>query len=115
MDGNQSIISWVGNVFSGAAILGTLIGVIPTIAAVVALIWYLIQIYESNTVQAWRKERARKKLILLHQKVSRLELLIADTHDKAIMDKIKAEIAGRVDIDAAFQRVAQPKPDEPAI
>jgi len=50
------ILDWV----SAGAVIGSIAGILPPIAAVFAIIWYCIQIYESKTVQNWirrRKER----------------------------------------------------------
>ncbi len=38
---------------SAMAIVATLLGLLPSIAALAGIIWYGIQIYESKTVQAW--------------------------------------------------------------
>ena len=49
----------VGDVISVGAILGSLAGWLPPLAALAAIIWYSIEIYESATVQKivkrWRK------------------------------------------------------------
>jgi len=45
------------NFLSLGAILGSLYGIITPLAAVAALIWYLLQIYESKLVQDWLKHR----------------------------------------------------------
>ena len=60
-----------GHMASIGAILGTLFGYLPYIAAVVAVIWYLLQIWESQTVQKWWHpnmtplERERKLALLV--------------------------------------------------
>jgi hypothetical protein len=47
---------------SAAAILSSMMGWLPPLCAIVGLIWYLLQIWESQTVQglvaAWRIRRA---------------------------------------------------------
>lgn len=45
---------------SVAAILGTFAGWLPPLAALAAIIWYAINIYESKTVQAWLAQRRGK-------------------------------------------------------
>lgn len=45
----------VADVVSALAILGTLSGMLPPLAALGALTWYVIQVYESDTVQSWIK------------------------------------------------------------
>jgi hypothetical protein len=71
------VFQWVGNVVSLAAIAGTLAGWLPLFAALVAIVWYSIQIWESHTVREYlshrqkirktkrvAKLRAREKIIL---------------------------------------------------
>lgn len=50
---------------SAGAIIGAILGLLPALAALGAIVWYLIQIYESRTFQHWianlrMKNRARK-------------------------------------------------------
>ena len=40
---------------SAGAIVGSLVGYLPPLAAALAIIWYCIQIYESKTFQGWLK------------------------------------------------------------
>lgn len=65
--------AWIGNALSLSAIAGTLLGYFPAIAAVVALIWYLIQISESDTVQRYLMNRRRRKLARLKARLLLLE------------------------------------------
>jgi hypothetical protein len=48
-------IDWV----SAITVVGAVAGYLPPIAAVFAIIWYLIQIYESRTVQGWLKREKK--------------------------------------------------------
>lgn len=64
MSSNHRLVNYSVDVLSVGAILGTLAGYLPAIAAFGAIVWYAIQIYESKTVQAWlriRRHRARRK------------------------------------------------------
>ena len=99
-----SIDKWAGNIVSVGAIFGTFIGWLPGIAAFIAFVWYLIQIYESATVQLWLKRRLLKKLQRLHQQASELELQLVDTTDRETLDRLKKTIAMRVDIDVGLQK-----------
>lgn len=45
---------------SGMAIVATLLGFLPSIAAIAGIIWYGIQIFESKTVQGWIAKRKAK-------------------------------------------------------
>lgn len=51
----------VAHLASAFAIVGTFIGLLPSIAAGVAILWYAVQVYESHTVQQYIKKRRRKK------------------------------------------------------
>lgn len=72
-DTTHSIQAWAGNIISVGAIAGSWLGHIPALAAIVALIWYLIQIYESLTVQRWLANRRVRKLARLKARVVMLE------------------------------------------
>ena len=69
----MNFTSWLGHGFSGAAILGTLLGWFPHVAALVAIIWYAIQIYESATVQTWFHTRRLRRIAKLKKAMARLE------------------------------------------
>lgn len=45
---------------SGLAIVATLVGLLPSIAAIAGIVWYGIQIFESKTVQGWLAKRKAK-------------------------------------------------------
>jgi hypothetical protein len=65
--------TWLGNVISIGAIIGAIFGVVPFIAALVALVWYLIQIFESATAQRWMAGRRERKIARLRAKILMLE------------------------------------------
>lgn len=47
-------------VVDGAAALvagGTLAGILPHVAALFTVIWYVLQVYETKTIQRWRRRR----------------------------------------------------------
>jgi hypothetical protein len=51
----------LGDAASVAVVLGTLAAWLPAIAALVSIVWGLIRIYETNTVQGWMTRRKEKK------------------------------------------------------
>lgn len=62
----------VADTASAGAVFGAFLGIFPPLAAFGALIWYMIQIFESDTVQHWlhrhkvltarrRKRRSKRK------------------------------------------------------
>jgi hypothetical protein len=75
MEDGQNAISWLGHMLSSAAIVGTIVGWFPAVAAVVALFWYIIQIYESKTCQRWLTSRRLRKMARLKIVMARLEAL----------------------------------------
>src|SRR2546422_2370618 len=42
-------------------------------AALIAFVWYVIQIYESNTVQAWLRNRRQQKIARSEEHTSELQ------------------------------------------
>lgn len=66
MDGRQTSMhghaTIFGHVISTGAVIGSVAGWLPPISAFVALIWYLISIWETETVQGWvRRLRGQPK------------------------------------------------------
>lgn len=51
MDNHSEGIKTVVDVASVGTILGTIIGYLPAVAAFVSIVWGLIRIYETQTVQ----------------------------------------------------------------
>lgn len=59
-DPQLDLSHWIGHGLSLAAILSTLAGLLPAIAALAAVVWYAVQIYESETCQKWLDKRRMK-------------------------------------------------------
>lgn len=59
---HTALMNSVGNLVSAGTIMGTLAGALPPLAAAVAVLWYLIQIWESQTVQKSLHRRRRRHL-----------------------------------------------------
>lgn len=66
---DHTLIYWLGNFASASAIVTTLLGILPSVAAIVALVWYLIQIYESQTIQVWIAKRRVQRIARLQAKL----------------------------------------------
>ncbi len=73
MESHHSISQWVGNVIGVSAIVSTVIGWLPAIAAAIAVVWYAIQIYESVTVRAWLAKRQVHRIARLKARLMILE------------------------------------------
>ncbi len=50
----------VVDAFSIGTVIGTLAGILPSVAAIFTIIWTSIRIYETETVQRILRRRARK-------------------------------------------------------
>jgi hypothetical protein len=68
--------NWLGHIVSLFAIGGSLFGLIPALAALLAVIWYALEIYENRTVQRWVRARKLRKLVRLRARAVALELSI---------------------------------------
>jgi hypothetical protein len=53
----KHVIDWT----SIGIAFGTLIQILPSIAAALSIVWSIIRIYETKTVQAWLKHRKETK------------------------------------------------------
>lgn len=53
----KHVIDWT----SIGIALGTLMQILPSIAAALSIVWSVIRIYETKTVQAWLKNRKAKQ------------------------------------------------------
>ncbi len=67
------LLSWIGNGASAGAVISTMVGWLPPAAAVIAFIWYVIQIYESATVQKWIRNRRTRKIARMKAQVLMME------------------------------------------
>lgn len=66
-----------GDVSAIGVITVTLISILPPIAAVLAIIWYIVQIYESRTIQNKLRSIKLRRLVNLRAKAVALELSIS--------------------------------------
>jgi hypothetical protein len=67
----------ISNLISSGTAAGVVVGAVfsflPPVAALVALVWYFIQIWESATVRAWIAKRRTRKLARMKAEVIMLE------------------------------------------
>jgi hypothetical protein len=101
MENGQGLVSWIGHAFSSVTLVGAIVGWFPGVAAAVALLWYSIQIYESNTFQRWLTTRRLQKIAQLKIEMARLEALelVAHPHNRA--DIAPARVAAAELIESA--------------
>jgi hypothetical protein len=67
-----------GDAVSIGVIGGTLLNYLPPAAAFFAIAWYVIQMYESKTIQNMLRTRRLKQLVAIRAKATALELLIRE-------------------------------------
>lgn len=77
MESHHTLSQWVGNVLSAGVILGSFLGWLPLLGAGVAMVWYTIQIFESDTVRAWLARRKIRRIARLKAKLLMLESHVA--------------------------------------
>lgn len=70
---HTSVVTWIANIVSGVTIISALTAIIPPVAAIVAVIWYVIQIKESTTYQGWLAKRRHTRLAKLRAEIAALE------------------------------------------
>jgi hypothetical protein len=87
----------VGDILSAGAIIGTFVGWLPAAAALAGFVWYLIQIWESKTVQDWLNKR------LMLRKARRIAKLRAK--EKVIVAQLEALETIRQAKTEAFEKV----------
>jgi len=49
-------IKIAGDIVSVTTVVGTLAGILPSIAAVFTIVWTSIRIYETETIQSWLRK-----------------------------------------------------------
>jgi hypothetical protein len=45
-------LKWIGDFISISTVIGTLAGMLPSVAALISIVWSSIRIYETKTVQS---------------------------------------------------------------
>lgn len=77
MDQNHPFATWMSNAVGGGAILASAMGWLPLMVTVIggitAIVWYSIQIAESETVRRWTASRRARKVARLKAKLILLE------------------------------------------
>ena len=71
-----------GDATAVGVIAATLLAWLPPAAALFAIAWYIIQMYESKTIQNMLRTRRLKKLVTIRAKATALELLIREKNSE---------------------------------
>lgn len=63
MTSDQHIVAakHAADAVGAVAILGAFLGYMPALAALGALVWYCVQVWESKTVQGWWRQRRQRR------------------------------------------------------
>jgi hypothetical protein len=92
-------VALVTDVVSAGAIIGTIFGVLPFVAAFAGMIWYGIQIWESRTVQHWWRNR---QMIRKAKKIARLrakeKVIVAQLEALELVRSAKVEARTKVEV-----------------
>ena len=75
MDQHHGIFNYVTNAVGVGTIVGALWGAIPIIGAMVAIIWYAINIVESATYKNWSLRRHKKRVAKAEARLAYLRSL----------------------------------------
>lgn len=90
---------------AAVAIVASFVGYLPPIAAVLAILWYLLQFWESRTLQSYMRARTRRKILRLTAQLAALQLHSAA--DAAAADlKLTAKVAAK-----DLANMSKPLPD----
>jgi len=60
---NHPNLSPVADIISVGAVVGSIMHALPPLAAVVAILWYCLEIWESDTVRDMLQDRRRKERV----------------------------------------------------
>ena len=108
--GDFNWVAWLGHIMSPLTVVGVMLGWFPVFAVVLAVLWYLVQLYESRFVQTRLGVRRVRKMAKLKIEMAKLEALELIAHPVQTVDKVV--IAAAV---AAAERVLEAARDEAKI
>ncbi|HEY5409465.1 MAG TPA: hypothetical protein VIJ94_01945 [Caulobacteraceae bacterium] len=86
LNDHSPISYWLANLAGAGSIVGAILGYTPALAALVALVWYLIQIVESKTVKGIIAGRRVRKLARLKAQAIMLEAKLAHPTTPSAVD-----------------------------
>lgn len=91
-DSARHPIAVATDILAASAIFGSIVSWLPPIAAFLSIVWFMIQIWESNTTQksliGWRTRRQQHKLARLHAKakITAARIAAIEVQHKALDD-----------------------------
>lgn len=96
---DNRVVTHTADGISAAAIVGAAMGYLPAFAALAAIIWYCVQIWESKSVQKWvrlrrlqgiRKRRALRGTMAVQAQVASAKVEAAEALAQATLDTAQA-------------------------
>ena len=79
-EGDPTVITAAGHALAPGILIASFAGFLPAVGALVAIIFYCIQIFESDTVQKWRHSRRLRKIAAAKVELDRLLALELVAH-----------------------------------
>src|ERR1039458_3714953 len=86
--GDFNWVAWLGHIMSPLTVVGVMLGWFPVFAVVLAVLWYLVQLYESRFVQTRLGVRRVRKMAKLKIEMAKLEALELIAHPVQTVDKV---------------------------
>jgi hypothetical protein len=78
---HAAIATASADTISAGAIVASFLGWLPPIAAIAAILWYVIQIYESRTFQKWvRLQRRRRRQHQALKRIANAAVQVTEAH-----------------------------------
>jgi hypothetical protein len=93
--GDFNFATWIGNTLSPITVFGVVIGWFPSIAIVLAVVWYMVQLWECGPVTRWRATHRLRRIAKLKIEMARLEALELVAHPKNRVDIAPAAVAAK--------------------
>jgi hypothetical protein len=104
-----------GHVVAISTWLGSLLGILPALAALFAVLFYALQMYESDTCQKWlESKRKLKKAKRLAKLKAEQKMLVAEIDALEVVREARAVAAEKVAV-AAHEAAKQAASDAAAI
>ena len=98
-EGDPAAVATVApHTLAPGVLVASMAGILPAVGALIAIIFYLVQLWESSTVQKWVSARRLRRIAKAKVELARLEALELVAHPDnrvalAIAQRIAAQVA----------------------
>ena len=97
-DPNSTVTKTI-DVLAASSIVGTIFGYLPSIAAILSIIWFCIQIYESRTFNHWKNDfLMRRKAKMISRLRAKEKILAAQIAAIETIRSAKVEAREKVEV-----------------